>query len=261
MTAASLSPEVCFIDRLSEADRNSLLLLGRVRTYSGRSIVFFEDDESGSVFVVRSGLVKLSLVVDDHEVVLDLLGPGDVLGEISAIDGLVRGATATTLIEVELCVIPATAFMEFVAERPAVMLELVRSIAGRLRSASRRQVESGALDANGPSVPTPRRDGGTIRTAGRQHDRDCQPAHAERCRRLGGAVTRGGGQGVAQHAARRVGHDEPSLDHRARRARGPLSRRPGPAAATAQVVGACRARVRPPVPRGSGWNRSSRMIM
>jgi CRP/FNR family transcriptional regulator, cyclic AMP receptor protein len=149
MTAASLSPEVCFIDRLSEADRNSLLLLGRARTYSGRSIVFFEDDESGSVFVVRSGVVKLSLVVDDHEVVLDLLGPGDVLGEISAIDGLVRGATATTLIEVELCVIPAIAFMEFVAERPAVMLELVRSIAGRLRSASRRQVESGALDATG----------------------------------------------------------------------------------------------------------------
>jgi len=46
-------------------------------------------------------------------------------------------------------VIRAAAFLEFVSHDSEAMLELIRSIADRLRGASRRQVESGALDATG----------------------------------------------------------------------------------------------------------------
>jgi CRP-like cAMP-binding protein len=98
---------------------------------------------------VRSGEIKVSITVEGHEVLLDVLGTGDVLGELSAIDGGARSATATALSAAEVVAIPAIAFMGFLTEHPVVALDLMRSVSGRLRDASRRQVEYGALDAVG----------------------------------------------------------------------------------------------------------------
>jgi len=55
-----------------------VIALARNRTYSANSIVFFEGDDSNRVFIVRSGLVKLHLTIDGREILLDVLGPGDV---------------------------------------------------------------------------------------------------------------------------------------------------------------------------------------
>lgn len=138
-----------FLSRLDGAQEAQLLELGRVRRYPSQSILFFEGDDAHDVLVVRSGEIKVSITVEGHEVVLDVLGAGDVLGELSAIDGGRRSATATALRAAEVIVIPAVAFMAFLTDHPAVALDLMRSVAGRLRDASRRQVEYGALDAVG----------------------------------------------------------------------------------------------------------------
>jgi CRP/FNR family transcriptional regulator, cyclic AMP receptor protein len=138
-----------FLSRLDTAEQESLLALGRVRRYPARSILFFEGDEAHDVVVVRNGEIKVAITVERREVLLDVLGGGDILGELSAIDGGPRSATATALTAVEVIVIPVVAFMDFLAEHPVVALDLMRSVAGRLRNASRRQVEYGALDALG----------------------------------------------------------------------------------------------------------------
>jgi CRP/FNR family cyclic AMP-dependent transcriptional regulator len=138
-----------FLGRLDPDQQAQLLGLGRARRYPGGSILFFEGDEAHDVLVVRSGELKVAHTVEGHEVVLDVLTGGDVLGELSAIDGRPRSATATALTPAEVTSIPVGAFMVFLAEHPAVGLVLLRCVAGRLREASRRQVEYGALDALG----------------------------------------------------------------------------------------------------------------
>src|SRR3954471_17582376 len=130
-----------FLSRLGPAEQELLLALGRRRRYPTGSILFFERDEARDVLVVRAGQIKVSITLDDHEVLLDVLGPGDVLGELSAIDGGPRSATAAALTAVELVAIPSPAFMTFLADHPQVALDLMRSLAARLRDASRRQVE------------------------------------------------------------------------------------------------------------------------
>jgi CRP/FNR family transcriptional regulator, cyclic AMP receptor protein len=138
-----------FLSRLDATEQAQLLALGRIRRYPAQSILFFECDEAHDVVVVRSGDIKVSITVEAREVLLDVLGAGDVLGELSAIDGGPRSATATALTAVEVVAIAAPAFMEFLTDHPVVALDLMRSVAGRLRDASRRQVEYGALDAVG----------------------------------------------------------------------------------------------------------------
>jgi CRP-like cAMP-binding protein len=139
-----------FCSRLEAADAAALAAMGRSRTYPPKSVVFFEGDEAHDVLIVRSGQVKISAVgLDGREVVLDVLGPEDILGELSAIDGERRSATATALTQTSVTVIEIERFRSFVSERPSVAVELLRSVTERLRGTSRRQVEFGTVDGLG----------------------------------------------------------------------------------------------------------------
>jgi CRP/FNR family cyclic AMP-dependent transcriptional regulator len=138
-----------FLDHLDPQQRDRLLGLGRVRRYPAQSILFFEGDDAHDVVVVRTGELKVALTVEGREVLLDVLGNGDVVGELSAVDGRPRSATATALTAAEVIAIPTSAFMNFLIEHPGAGLVLMRCVTGRLRDASRRQVEYGALDAIG----------------------------------------------------------------------------------------------------------------
>lgn len=108
-----------FCARLDPVDAAALAGLGRSRTFPARSVLFFEGDVPHEVVIVRSGQVKVSsLGLDGREVVLDVLGPGDILGELSAIDGGQRSATATALTQASVTVIEIERFRAFVSERP-----------------------------------------------------------------------------------------------------------------------------------------------
>ena len=93
------------------------------------------------------GCVKLSCLSDEgKEVVLAIRGPGDVLGELSAIDGEPRSATATALEPVEALAVPVNDFRRFLEEHPRVALALLAMVSRRLRDADRKRVEFAAED-------------------------------------------------------------------------------------------------------------------
>ncbi len=149
MCAASMTNGVPggFCARLVTADAAALAALGRSRAFPAKSVLFFEGDDAHEVVIVRSGQVKVSAVgLDGREVVLDVLGPEQILGELSAIDGGRRSATATTLTPTSVTLIEIERFRGFISERPAVAVELLRAVTERLRGASRRQVEFGTVD-------------------------------------------------------------------------------------------------------------------
>jgi len=139
-----------FLGRLCPDDASALLGLGRSRRYPARSAVFFQGDDAHEVLIIRSGQVKVTVCgADGRDVVLDVLGPGELLGELSAIDGAPRSAAAAALGAVELVAVDLAAFNGFVDDHHAVAVALLRSVAGRLRDTTRRQVEFGTVDALG----------------------------------------------------------------------------------------------------------------
>lgn len=95
-----------------------------------------------------SGRLKVSTIASTgKELLLAVRDPGDLLGELSAIDRRPRSATVTALQPTEVSVIPAELFVEYLAETPAAALGVLRMITGRLRDADHKRIEFGAHDA------------------------------------------------------------------------------------------------------------------
>lgn len=148
MTANGL--EAGFLARIGEADRQAVLGVGRRRPMASGEVLFREGDDAYEVLIVLSGIVKIWVAsASGRVVILDVLDPGSVMGEMSVVDGGARSASASALGDGELFVVPATRLRSLLETHPGITIELLRVVTERLRGASRRQLEFSAGDALG----------------------------------------------------------------------------------------------------------------
>ena len=87
-----------------------------------------------------AGGLAFIIVTGSAEVVRDgkrlaLLGPGDVVGELSLIDGKPRSATVTATSDLEVLELDRAELLKLVTRFPPVMRKLLESLARRLRDA------------------------------------------------------------------------------------------------------------------------------
>jgi CRP-like cAMP-binding protein len=86
--------------------------------------------------------VKVSyLTTSGREVVLAFRGPGELVGEQSALDGQPRSATIAAVEPVEALVLTHGAFVAFLAEHPSASLALLRMLSRRLRESDAKRIE------------------------------------------------------------------------------------------------------------------------
>jgi CRP/FNR family transcriptional regulator, cyclic AMP receptor protein len=135
-----------FLEELEAAERADLEQLGAVRRYRRGDVLFHQGDDAGAVVVLRDGHVKATMLDDGREVILAFPGPGELLGELSAVDGEPRSATVRAVDEIEALVIPGSAFRAFLQRRPRVALVLLRSVSERLRESDRQRVDYAVND-------------------------------------------------------------------------------------------------------------------
>ena len=129
---------------------NALATLRKKGTYRrfprGRTL-FSEGDSSDWAAYIERGRVKLStLTRDGRESVMGVVGDGELLGELSAIDGEPRSATAIAIETVETVIVAGAAFIEFLEENPRAAVGILRQVSNRLRVVDRRRAEFGSLD-------------------------------------------------------------------------------------------------------------------
>jgi CRP/FNR family transcriptional regulator, cyclic AMP receptor protein len=107
---------------------------GRPRSYERGQVLFFEGDQGGSVIALRRGRAKVSVqTLPGRELLLAVKGPGELIGEMSALDGRPRSATATAMEPVQALVVSASVFQDFLQAHPRVALRLLQTLAAELR--------------------------------------------------------------------------------------------------------------------------------
>uniref|UniRef100_UPI00404B5BB7 Crp/Fnr family transcriptional regulator n=1 Tax=Candidatus Planktophila sp. TaxID=2175601 RepID=UPI00404B5BB7 len=98
------------------------------------SILFAEGDEGDHLYVILDGKIKLGTSSGDgRENLLSILGPGEMFGELSLFDPNPRTSTATAVTGAKLLSLGQTKLIPWLAENPKVALNLLASLAQRLR--------------------------------------------------------------------------------------------------------------------------------
>ena len=144
------SGQLQFLDALSQEQVDALRAIGRVRRYASGERLFLEREPGDAVLVLQSGRVKLSSITDGgREALLGIREPGELIGEMSAIDEAPRSATATAMEPVEVLALSSKAFTAYLERTPGVALVLVRMLNRRLRDADRKRAEFLAQDTVG----------------------------------------------------------------------------------------------------------------
>jgi CRP-like cAMP-binding protein len=139
-----------FVAALEPSDLEALTAWGRARRFRRGAMLFREGEGAEHVLIVRAGRVKVSsFTADGKEVLLAVRGPGELLGELSAIDGEPRSATASALEQVDVLSVPAEDFRAFLEMRPRVTVSLMQMLSRKLRDADRKRIEFGAHDTVG----------------------------------------------------------------------------------------------------------------
>lgn len=102
------------------------------------------------VYVILNGTVKVFVdSIDGTEVILALLGPGEVVGEMSLVDNLTRSASVTTLERSTLAWLDRRSFWRELESIPQLMANMVAMLSRRLRLANTRLRANATLDVDG----------------------------------------------------------------------------------------------------------------
>jgi CRP/FNR family transcriptional regulator, cyclic AMP receptor protein len=126
--------ETSLFGRVPASDLASLATVSRLRAFRRGQVVFMTGDPGDTLIVVVSGRVKVvARAADGAELTLTVIGPGGVLGELSAADGGPRSTDAQTLDECQLLFVPRDQVWDICSRVPAAAQALAGSLAATLR--------------------------------------------------------------------------------------------------------------------------------
>ncbi|MFB8395097.1 Crp/Fnr family transcriptional regulator [Streptomyces yangpuensis] len=128
---------------LAADDRETLIGLGRVVTYGVGETLIREGGPETTALLITAGCVKVFGGAEDGAtVLLALRVHGEIVGEISALDGQPRSATVVAVRPTATRVLTSAAFRSFLRESPTAAEVVQRSVAGKLRGATRHRINS-----------------------------------------------------------------------------------------------------------------------
>jgi CRP/FNR family cyclic AMP-dependent transcriptional regulator len=130
------------LGKLPPEHLDALLLRARVERFAAGSEIFSEGSAGRSMMAILSGSVRISASSrGGHAIVLSILQPGEVFGEIALIDGRNRTADATAIADSQLLVLDHRDFLPFLERRADLCILLLKLLCQRLREADRQIAE------------------------------------------------------------------------------------------------------------------------
>ncbi len=135
---------------LAPADIQLIASHGVARRYPKGSVLINEGDESDSLYVILEGKVRVYLSDDSgKEVILRTQGPGEYFGELAIIDSAPRSASVITVETTRVSLVTRAGFEQCMREHEDLALQLIRSLATRVRSLTENVRNLALLDVYG----------------------------------------------------------------------------------------------------------------
>lgn len=110
-----------------------------MRSHPANQVILLENDWGSSVYFILNGWVKIRTYnLDGKEVTLNILGKGELFGEMAPLDEVPRSTDVITLAPTVIGNMPAQDFVNLLHTEPQSGIRLAQLMARRLRQVNRR---------------------------------------------------------------------------------------------------------------------------
>lgn len=121
-------------DGMSSSEMQEMERITRMQEVKKRQPLYLPGDPSSNVYLLKQGRVKLANTgASGKEVTFEILEPGEIFGEMEALEGSPRETAAEALDDTLICVIRREDFDHYLATHPNVTVKLSKLIGLRLR--------------------------------------------------------------------------------------------------------------------------------
>ena len=110
-----------------------------LRKHEANQVILLENDWGSSVYIVIEGWVKIRTYnIDGKEITLNILGKGELFGEMAPLDEVPRSTDVLTLVPTVIANMPSQDFVQLIHTEPIAGVRLAQLMARRLRQVNRR---------------------------------------------------------------------------------------------------------------------------
>lgn len=125
-----------FFEMLEEDDRIALADVIDYEKLDAGQILFQTGEPGDALYIVRSGEIELYIKdTAGQKIVLNVVSPGEMFGELSLLDSGPRSATATALTETELLVLDRDDLLLLFQKKPDAALHMLAAMSSMTRKA------------------------------------------------------------------------------------------------------------------------------
>jgi CRP-like cAMP-binding protein len=122
------------LGQLEPHEVEELFSLATVEHFDTDDVIFHKGDPGDRLYAIVSGRVGIKTVSrDGKEIILNVLGPGEVFGEIAVLDGKERTAGAAAMKPTKLVRVGRTEFLPFLERHPKLCIRAIEVLCDRLR--------------------------------------------------------------------------------------------------------------------------------
>lgn len=128
-------------DIFSDFSENEMAELERMTVMKNLrkgEILYLAGEQALNLYILKHGVIKISrILTDGRELIVELLKPGEIFGELEAMDQSERDSQATACEDAMLCVMKGNNFTELVRTKPRMALRVTK-----LMGLKRRTIEN-----------------------------------------------------------------------------------------------------------------------
>lgn len=153
MTSSLLERKADILSRYfigTDVDRrelHDLAALAHLKRATADDVIFEQGDAGHALMIVISGKVLiLATSAAGRRLIINIIGPGEIFGEITVIDGAGRSADAQAAEDIEYLLIERRHFMPYLERAPSVAVKLLRLLCQRIRLATTELQDAAFLD-------------------------------------------------------------------------------------------------------------------
>ena len=105
--------------------------LGRV--YQDGEVIIYQGEVGNCMYIVQEGQVEVFVEKEGQEIRLELLGEGEIVGEMAIFENEVRSANVRASGQARLLTVDKRNFLRRVHEDPSLAYRIVQSMSHRIR--------------------------------------------------------------------------------------------------------------------------------